>query len=223
MKYDRQRGRWNGWGGEPLPQPLTRDEEAELIGRASAGDEAALHSLIVHNLRYVVSIARGYKNTGIDLDDLISIGTIGLMKAARTYSQDKNTRLSTYANRCIQNEILMENRKAKKRKPEVSLDEPICIDRDGNELRLMDILGTDADIVEKDIEADSERQMLYDAVGSLSERERRIVCKRYALGSERAHTQREVAQLIGITQSYASRVEARAIGKLREHMQAMQC
>jgi len=223
MKYDRQGGRWTGWGGEPLPQPLTREEEAELIGRASAGDEAALHSLIVHNLRYVVSIARGYRNTRIDLDDLISIGTIGLMKAARTYSQDKSARLSTYANRCIKNEILMENRRAKKRKQEVSFDEPIYYDRDGNELRLMDIWGTDADIVEKDLDADSERQMLYDAVGSLSERERRIVCKRYALGGERAYTQQEVAQQIGISQSYASRVEACTIRKLREHMQALQC
>ena len=209
-------------GPETLPPPLSRKEEEMIFLRLSEHDEEAKQQLIVHNLRLVGYIAKKFESTGINVEDLISIGTIGLIKAVNTFSPEKNIKLATYASRCIENEILMYLRKNQNRRKEISIDEPLNIDWDGNELLLSDILGTDADTVSTDIEKDAERSMLYQAIGSLESRERSIMELRFGLrkgGKE--HTQKEVADLIGISQSYISRLEKRIIRRLHNDLKKM--
>ena len=190
----------------------------------AAGSEEAASLLIEHNLRLVVYIARRFENTGIHIEDLISIGTIGLIKAIHTFKPDKNIKLATYASRCIENEILMYLRKCSAQKTEVSIDEPLNTDWDGNELLLSDILGTDADAVSRPLEDDAERAMLLRAIETLGERDRQIILLRFGIGGAREATQKEVADLLGISQSYISRLEKRIIAHLRQEMlKQMQC
>ena len=203
-------------GSDVLPPPLSREREAELLARP--GDPEARGELIEHNLRLVVYIARRFENTGINLEDLISIGTIGLIKAVETYRLEKNIKLATYASRCIENEILMYLRKNAARRGEVSFDEPLNTDWDGNELLLSDILGTEADIVLQPIEADADCQMLLTALNTLTRREREIITLRYGLGGRREQTQKEVADRLGISQSYISRLEKRIIQRLKKEI-----
>ena len=209
-------------GSDLLPPPLTREEEVRLMRRVNEqGDEAARSMLIERNLRLVVYIARKFENTGIGIEDLISIGAIGLIKAVNSFNPDKNIKLATYASRCIENEILMVLRRTTRLKLEVSFDEPLNTDWDGNELLLSDILGTDADLVSRDIDNSVEREMLHSAIERLNSRERQIVDLRFGLGGVREHTQKEVADMLGISQSYISRLEKRIMGKLRTEMQKM--
>ena len=203
-------------GSDTLPPPLTREEEAALLERLE--DEDARKALIEHNLRLVVYIARRFENTGVGIEDLISIGTIGLIKAVGTYRTDKNIKLATYASRCIENEILMHLRKNANRKGEVSFDEPLNTDWDGNELLLSDVLGTDADIVMRPIEEDVDRSLLSAAIASLSPREKQIITMRFGLGGTREQTQKEVADQLGISQSYISRLEKRIISRLKKEI-----
>ena len=206
-------------GSDTLPPPLPRAEEETALAALEGGDEAARQRLIEHNLRLVVYIAKRFENTGINLEDLISIGTIGLIKAVNTYKSGKNIKLATYASRCIENEILMHLRKVGAQRSEVSFDEPLNTDWDGNELLLSDILGTDGDEVSRPLEDDAERAMLRRAVSALSEREREIISLRFGLGCGREYTQKEVADLLGISQSYISRLEKKIIERLRREMQ----
>ena len=206
-------------GSDTLPPPLEREKEAELIARMDEGDESVRGTLIEHNLRLVAYIARRFENTGINIEDLISIGTIGLIKAVNTYRSDKNIKLATYASRCIENEILMHLRKTAPQKSEVSFDEPLNTDWDGNELLLSDILGTDEDIVSRDIENEAEREMLLAAVSELGEREQEIMQMRFGLCGKKERTQKEVAEAIGISQSYISRLEKKIIRKLRKKLE----
>ena len=206
-------------GSDTLPPPLTREEEAALLERLE--DEDARKALIEHNLRLVVYIARRFENTGVGIEDLISIGTIGLIKAVGTYRTDKNIKLATYASRCIENEILMHLRKNANRKGEVSFDEPLNTDWDGNELLLSDVLGTDADIVMRPIEEDVDRSLLSAAIASLSPREKQIITMRFGLGGTREQTQKEVADQLGISQSYISRLEKRTLLRLRRELQRL--
>ena len=208
-------------GSDTLPPPLTRDEEADLIARLDQGDESIKPQLIERNLRLVVYIARRFENTGINIEDLISIGTIGLIKAINTYKPEKNIKLATYASRCIENEILMHLRKTSNLKSEVSFDEPLNTDWDGNELLLSDILGTDNDLVMKPIEDDVDRQLLSDALDKLSERERLIITLRFGLDGREERTQKEVADQLGISQSYISRLEKRIISRLKREILRM--
>ena len=208
-------------GSDTLPPPLEREKEAELIARMDEGDESVRGTLIEHNLRLVAYIARRFENTGINIEDLISIGTIGLIKAVNTYRSDKNIKLATYASRCIENEILMHLRKTAPQKSEVSFDEPLNTDWDGNELLLSDILGTDEDLVLKPIEDDVDRQLLMDAVDKLTARERTIITLRFGLGGREEKTQKEVADLMGISQSYISRLEKRIIVRLKKEILKM--
>ena len=208
-------------GSDLLPPPLTREEELAMMRRMNAGDETARATLIERNLRLVVYIARKFENTGISIEDLISIGAIGLIKAVNSFDPEKNIKLATYASRCIENEILMELRKTNRLKLEVSFDEPLNTDWDGNELLLSDILGTEPDVVSRDLDDSVEKQLLHDAIHALTPREKHIVDLRYGLGSETEHTQKEVADMMGISQSYISRLEKRIIGKLREELQKM--
>ena len=208
-------------GSDLLPPPLSREEEVELMRRTRQGDSAARATMIERNLRLVVYIARKFENTGISIEDLISIGTIGLIKAVNSFDPDKNIKLATYASRCIENEILMVLRKTNRLRSEVSFDEPLNTDCDGNELLLSDIMGTEPDLVSQDLDASVERQMLHTAIDSLSSKEKYIVGLRYGLGADKEHTQKEVADLMGISQSYISRMEKRIIGKLREQLQKM--
>lgn len=203
-------------GSDTLPPPLPRDQEAEYLARID--DPEARKVLIEHNLRLVVYIARRFENTGINVEDLISIGTIGLIKAVGSYRLDKNIRLATYASRCIENEILMYLRKNASRRGEVSIDEPLNTDWDGNELLLSDVLGTDEDTVMRPIEEDVDRSLLAAALDSLSERERRIITLRFGLGGGRERTQKEVADVLGISQSYISRLEKRIISRLKKEI-----
>ncbi len=205
-------------GSDTLPPPLEREREAELIARMDAGDESVRRTLIEHNLRLVAYIARRFENTGINIEDLISIGTIGLIKAVNTYRSDRNIKLATYASRCIENEILMHLRKTAPQRAEVSFDEPLNTDWDGNELLLSDILGTDEDLIMKPIEDDVDRQLLSDAVDRLSPREKQIITLRFGLGGREEKTQKEVADLMGISQSYISRLEKRIIARLRKEI-----
>ncbi len=205
-------------GSDTLPPPLEREEEAALIARMDAGDESVRRTLIEHNLRLVAYIARRFENTGVNIEDLISIGTIGLIKAVNTYRSDRNIKLATYASRCIENEILMHLRKIAPQRAEVSFDEPLNTDWDGNELLLSDILGTEEDMVLKPIEDDADRQMLTRAVDALAPRERRIITLRFGLGGQEEKTQKEVADLMGISQSYISRLEKRIIARLRKEI-----
>ena len=206
-------------GSDTLPPPLTREREAELLARL--GEEGARQELIEHNLRLVVYIARRFENTGINIEDLISIGTIGLIKAVGTYRADKNIKLATYASRCIENEILMYLRKNANRRGEVSFDEPLNTDWDGNELLLSDVLGTEADVVMRPIEEDVERNLLAAAIQVLSPREKQIITLRFGLGGGKEQTQKEVADQLGISQSYISRLEKRIINRLKKEILRM--
>ena len=208
-------------GSDTLPPPLNREEEANLLILMDKGDEDVRQVLIERNLRLVVYIARRFENTGINIEDLISIGTIGLIKAINTYRTDKNIKLATYASRCIENEILMYLRKSTVQRAEVSLDEPLNTDWDGNELLLSDILGTDADTVMRPIEDDVDRQLLNAALGKLNEREREIIVLRFGLYGQPEQTQKEVADRMGISQSYISRLEKRIIARLKKEILKM--
>lgn len=205
-------------GSDVLPAPLKPEQERQAVAALEQGDEAAKQLLIEHNLRLVVYIARRFENTGVNLEDLISIGTIGLIKAVNTFRPDRNIKLATYSSRCIENEILMHIRKIANQKTEVSLDEPINTDWDGNELLLSDVLGTDGDIVMRPMEEDAEQQLLREALARLPERERRIVSLRFGLGGRPEKTQKEVADLLGISQSYISRLEKRIMQRLRRDL-----
>lgn len=205
-------------GSDTLPSPLTREEEGELIARLGQGDPEARARLIEHNLRLVVYIARRFENTGINIEDLISIGTIGLIKAVGTYRTDKNIKLATYASRCIENEILMFLRKNAGRRVEVSFDEPLNTDYDGNELLLSDVLGTEADVVMRPLEDDVDLCLLASALDTLSPREREIITLRFGLGGGKEQTQKEVADQLGISQSYISRLEKRIIQRLKKEI-----
>ena len=225
-------------GGDSLPPPLTREREAELIDIMTSDSdnnlnnknnnininnlkEEARRELIERNLRLVVYIARRFENTGVNLDDLISIGTIGLIKAVETYRTEKNIKLATYASRCIENEILMFLRKNSGRRGEISFDEPLNTDWDGNELLLSDVLGTEPDIVMRPIEEDADRNLLFRAIGLLPPRERQIITMRFGLGGIRERTQKEVADSLGISQSYISRLEKRIISRLKKEILRM--
>ena len=204
-------------GSDTLPPPLSREEENALLARLEQGEREGevRQQLIERNLRLVVYIARRFENTGVGIEDLVSIGTIGLIKAVETYQPARNIKLATYASRCIENEILMYLRKNANRRGEVSLDEPLNTDWDGNELLLSDVLGTDSDIIEKPLEEHVERDLLLGAVERLSERERTIITLRFGLDGRRERTQKEVADLLGISQSYISRLEKRIIRRLK--------
>lgn len=203
-------------GPATLPPPLATEDESEVISRLESGDADARSVLIEHNLRLVVYIARKFENTGVGIEDLISIGTIGLIKAVNTYRSDKNIKLATYASRCIENEILMYMRKTTPIRAEVSIDEPLNVDWDGNELLLSDILGSDEDIVSRNMEKDEDEREIRAAVESLGERERVIIKLRYGLDGGRERTQKEVADMLGISQSYISRLEKKIIEQLKE-------
>ncbi len=205
-------------GSDILPPPLSKSEERKAIDALENGEEAAKQRLIEHNLRLVVYIARRFENTGIGLEDLISIGTIGLIKAISTFKSDKKIKLATYASRCVENEILMYLRKISVQKSEVSLDEPLNTDWDGNELLLSDVLGTDGDEVSRPLEDDADKKMLMDAVDGLEERERTIIIMRFGLCGSTEYTQKEVADIMGISQSYISRLEKRIIVHLRREI-----
>ena len=205
-------------GSDVLPPPLSPEEERTLIARLAEGDEQARRTLIERNLRLVVYIARRFENTGVNIEDLISIGTIGLIKAVGTFRADRNIKLATYSSRCIENEILMYIRKISGRKAEVSLDEPINTDWDGNELLLSDVLGTDSDVVMRPMEDDVDHALLRQALENLPEREQTIVRMRFGLGGRPEKTQKEVADLMGISQSYISRLEKRIMTRLRREI-----
>jgi RNA polymerase sporulation-specific sigma factor len=207
---------------ETLPPPLEEEEECFLLEKLGNGDEEVKQLLIEHNLRLVVYIARKFNNTGIDIEDLVSIGTIGLIKAVRTFDVDKNIKLATYASRCIENEILMYLRKNSRKRSEVSFDDPLNIDWDGNELKLSDIMGTEADIIYKNIESEVDRELLKKAMKKLSRRERKILILRFGLmKSGKTKTQKDVADILGISQSYISRLEKRIIKKLKKEVAKM--
>ncbi len=202
-----------------LPAPLSRERERELLLELGEGDEGARSTLVEHNIRLVVYLARRFENTGVGLEDLISIGTIGLIKAVNTFNVDKNIKLATYASRCIENEILMHLRKVGRERVEVSFDEPLNTDWDGNELLVSDVLGTEEDIVERPLDELTSRELLFQALECLSERERRIIELRFGLGSGVERTQKEIADVMGISQSYISRLEKRIILRLRQELE----
>ena len=208
-------------GAETLPPPLSKEEEAKTLAMLENDFEKARETLIVHNLRLVVYIAKKFESTGIGIEDLISIGTIGLIKAVNTFSVEKNIKLATYASRCIENEILMYLRKTNQQKFEVSIDEPLNVDWDGNELLLSDILGTDDDTVSVNIENEAEKRVLLEAVEKLDEREKLIMELRFGLNNRPEKTQKEVADMIGISQSYISRLEKRIIKRLKKDMESL--
>ncbi|WAA10643.1 RNA polymerase sporulation sigma factor SigE [Fervidibacillus albus] len=208
-------------GSEALPPPLTKEEEEVLLKKLPKGDETARSLLIERNLRLVVYIARKFENTGIYIEDLISIGTIGLIKAVNTFNPEKKIKLATYASRCIENEILMYLRRNNKVRSEVSFDEPLNIDWDGNELLLSDVLGTEEDIITKDLEANVDKKLLMKALHTLSDREKRIMELRFGLRDGEEKTQKDVADLLGISQSYISRLEKRIFKRLRKEFEKM--
>jgi RNA polymerase sporulation-specific sigma factor len=208
-------------GSEALPPPLTKEEEELLLQKLPSGDETARSMLIERNLRLVVYIARKFENTGINIEDLISIGTIGLIKAVNTFNPEKKIKLATYASRCIENEILMYLRRNNKVRAEVSFDEPLNIDWDGNELLLSDVLGTEDDVITKDLEANVDRKLLLNALHQLSDREKQIMELRFGLSGGEEKTQKDVADLLGISQSYISRLEKRIIKRLRKEFNKM--
>ena len=211
-------------GSDTLPPPREKAEEDECVARLESGDDAARRELIEHNLRLVVYISKRFENTGINIEDLISIGTIGLIKAVNTFNSGKKIKLATYASRCIENEILMYLRKISSQRTEVSFDEPLNTDWDGNELLLSDILGTDEDEVSRPLEDDADRQMLMAAIDCLNEREKTIILMRFGLSGSGEYTQKEVADMMGISQSYISRLEKKIIDRLRREMlRQMQC
>jgi len=205
-------------GTDTLPPPLTAEEEAYLISRFTEGGESVKRALIEHNLRLVVYIAKRFDNTGINIEDLISIGTIGLIKAINTYKPDKNIKLATYASRCIENEILMFLRKTAPQRGEISIDEPLNTDWDGNELLLSDVLGTDNDVIMRPIEDEVDRDLLRRALDKLTKREKDIIVMRFGLNGEKEKTQKEVADIMGISQSYISRLEKKIIVRLKREI-----
>ncbi len=205
-------------GAEVLPAPLTAEEEQEALNGLTRGEDGAQALLITHNLRLVVYIARKFESSGVGIEDLISIGTIGLIKAVRTFCPSRNIKLATYSSRCIENEILMYLRKNAQKRNEISIDEPLNIDWDGNELLLSDILGSEPDSVHHNIEQEAERELLHTCVSHLTPREQRIMHLRFGICGEKEHTQKEVADMLGISQSYISRLEKRIIRRLREEM-----
>ncbi len=201
---------------DKLPEPLSKEDEVFYVEKSMEGDLKARSKLIEHNLRLVVFLAKKYENTKVDLEDLVSIGTIGLIKGVNTYKLDKNIKLATYASRCIDNEILMFLRKNKKRKGEVSFEDNLSYDAEGNELHLEDILGTDEDIVTKGLENELEKKLLYTEISKLNERDKKIMIMRYGLFNNKELTQKEVADVMGISQSYISRIEKKVINRLKE-------
>ena len=206
-------------GADTLPPPLTPAEEADVFRRMEEGDPDARDMLITHNLRLVVYIARKFENSGVGIEDLISIGTIGLIKAVNTFCPSRNIKLATYSSRCIENEILMHLRKNTQLRNELSIDEPLNVDWDGNELLLSDILGSDPDIVNRNIEQEAEKNLLLECVRRLSEREQLIMELRFGLSGNQEHTQKEVADLLGISQSYISRLEKKIIKRLKKDIE----
>lgn len=200
---------------DKLPEPLSKEMEVKYVELSMQGDKEARAKLIEHNLRLVVFLSKKYENTGIDLEDLVSIGTIGLIKGVNTYKLDKNIKLATYASRCIDNEILMYLRKNKKRKGEVSFEDSLSFDAEGNELHLEDILGTEADIVTKNLEQETDKALLYEEIGKLGGRDKEIMILRYGLYNNEEMTQKDVAQILNISQSYISRIEKKVIKKLK--------
>ncbi|MCI8777596.1 MAG: RNA polymerase sporulation sigma factor SigK [Bacilli bacterium] len=200
---------------DKLPEPLSKDEEIKYVEKSMNGDILAREKLIEHNLRLVVFLSKKYENTGVDLEDLVSIGTIGLIKGVNTYKLDKNIKLATYASRCIDNEILMFLRKNKRRKTEVSFEDNLSYDSEGNELHLEDILGTENDIVTKGIENETERKILYEEIEKLNPRDKQIMILRYGLFNHKELTQKDVANLLGISQSYISRIEKKVIRRIQ--------
>jgi len=205
-------------GSETLPQPLTSEQEAEVLKELAAGKAEVKATLIERNLRLVVYIARKFDNTGVDLEDLISVGTIGLIKAVNSFDVEKNIKLATYASRCIENEILMHLRRIVKIRSEISLDEPLNVDWEGNELLMSDILGTEPDLVSKDLEKTVEQKILWDAIDKLNKREKEIMIMRFGLGGKEEKTQKEVADLLEISQSYISRLEKKIIVRLKKEI-----
>lgn len=208
-------------GSDTLPPPLTKEEEKEVFDLMDTDFDKAREALIVHNLRLVVYIAKKFESTGIGLEDLISIGTIGLIKAVNTFSKEKNIKLATYASRCIENEILMFLRKSNQYKHEISIDEPLNVDWDGNELLLSDVLGTENDIVNVNIENEVEHELLRELVSALPEREKKIMEMRFGLKNGKEMTQKEVADEIGISQSYISRLEKKIIKRLKKDLERL--
>lgn len=208
-------------GNEALPPPLSKEEEAILLEKLPSGDQAAKSLLIERNLRLVVYIARKFENTGINIEDLISIGTIGLIKAVNTFNPEKKIKLATYASRCIENEILMYLRRNNKTRSEVSFDEPLNVDWDGNELLLSDVLGTEDDIITRRIEANVDRKLLLKALFTLNDREKQIMELRFGLSGGEEKTQKDVADMLGISQSYISRLEKRIIKRLQKEFNKM--
>lgn len=208
-------------GPAVLPEPLTKEQEQELSDRLTGGDDKAREQLIIHNLRLVVYIAKKFESSGVNIEDLISIGTIGLIKSVNTFCPEKNIKLATYASRCIENEILMHLRKIAPQKMEVSLDEPLNTDWDGNELMLADVLGSEGDEINRKIEEDDEKRVLLKVISSLPEREKTIIDMRFGLGNKAELTQKEVADRLGISQSYISRLEKRIIKRIGDKMKAM--
>ena len=210
-----KRGVYYVGSSDILPEPLSKEEEEETLELASFGDEIAKNKLIEHNLRLVVFLAKKYENTNIDLEDLVSIGTIGLIKGINTYKMGKNIKLANYDSRCIDNEILMFLRKNKKRKTEISFEDSLSYDADGNELHLEDVLGTDSDIVTKELEDKIERKILIEEIEKLNERDKKIMILRYGLFGNEEVTQKDVADMLGISQSYISRIEKKVIKRLK--------
>ncbi len=217
LKLGIRKGTYYIGGADTLPPPLTAEEEAEIIAKLDDGG-GYRHVLVERNLRLVVYIAKKFENTGVGIEDLISIGTIGLIKAANTFRPDKNIKLATYASRCIENEILMYIRKSGNIRSELSFDEPLSTDWDGNELLLSDVLGTEENSAMRDIELDEERKIIYEAVAGLAPREREIIELRFGLAGGREMTQKEVADALGISQSYISRLEKKIIDRLRDEI-----
>ncbi len=208
-------------GPVSLPEPLSKEEEQKLSEKLADGDEKAREKLITHNLRLVVYIAKKFESSGVNIEDLISIGTIGLIKSVNTFRPDKNIKLATYASRCIENEILMYLRKIASQKLEISLDEPLNTDWDGNELMLSDVLGSDGDEISREIEENDEKAVLLRVIENLPDREREIVGMRFGLGEKRELTQKEVADKLGISQSYISRLEKKIIKRIGDKMKAL--
>ena len=215
-------GGWAHSVGGSLPAPLKQSEEQRLTERLRAGDRGAGDCLVEHNLRLVVYIAKKFESSGVPLEDLVSIGTIGLIKAVGSFSPERGIKLATYASRCIENEILMVLRKTGPRRSDVSLDEPLNVDFDGNELLLGDVLGSDGDEVNDGLEREDEHRVLQRCIASLEERERQILCLRFGIGGCREHTQKEVADLLGISQSYISRLEKRLLQRLKREIEHAQ-
>lgn len=206
-------------GAENLPPPLTKEEEEAVFEKMENGDKSAADTLIIHNLRLVVYISKKFENTGIGIEDLVSIGTIGLIKAVNTFCPSKNIKLATYASRCIENEILMYLRKNGQQKNEISIDEPLNVDWDGNELLLSDILGSDGDEINRNMELEDEKDILLKIISKLGTREKTIMTMRFGLGGTKEYTQKEVADILGISQSYISRLEKKIIAKIKREME----